>query len=46
MTFAQQTTNDTFAAQSFDAAEYVVRIVDGCTIWEELDEIVLTFDTM
>lgn len=38
---AQQTTENTFAAQPTDAAEFVVRVLDGCTVWEELDEILL-----
>lgn len=43
MTFAQQTNDNTFAAQqSFDAAEYVVYVLEsGAIIYEECDIIVL-----
>jgi hypothetical protein len=46
MNFAQQTSQDSAAAANqFDGAEYIVRVLEGgVVIYEELDEIVLDLD--
>lgn len=43
---AQQLNNNTFAAQTLDAVEYVVTVLEnGAVVYTELDEIVLQFGT-
>lgn len=45
MTQAQQTSLNTSAAQQFDGAEFVVRVLDcGAVIYEEVDVLTLDLD--